>query len=309
MGAPVVRVEGLVKRYGGATALDGVSFEVGKGEVFGLLGPNGAGKTTTVEILEGVRAKTAGVATVLGEDPSDLKRGRSVKRKMGVLPQDFSAFARLTVRENLEFFAGIYDSPVNVPELIGLLKLEEDSQKRFALLSGGSKQRVGVAAALVNDPEIVFLDEPTIGLDPEARRATWKVISDLKDRGKTVVLTTHYMDEAEKLSDRIGILVKGKLAVLGSPAELIGRFGGSKTIVFKNGGDAVFGTLRRFFDGATMEGQDVVLPFENLRDLDVAMGALVGRGLDSDVALRQPTLEEVFLRFAGFRMTESGDAV
>jgi ABC-2 type transport system ATP-binding protein len=308
MSEPVVRVQNLVKRYPETTALDGVSFEVQPAEVFTLLGPNGAGKTTTVEILEGVRQPTAGKVTVLGVDLSDGRGLGEERSRIGVLPQDFNAFARLTVKENLEFFAGIYDNRASVSNLLDLFGLLPHSSTRFSRLSGGLKQRVGVAAALINDPELVFLDEPTTGLDPEVRRSTWGIIKELGGKKKTVILTTHYMEEAQLLSDRIGILVKGKIAALDTPAGLLNKFGGPRAIVFRNGGDSAFGTLRRFFDTVSMEGSDVVLPFEGLRDLEVALTALVGRGLEPEISLRSPTIEEVFLRLAGFGMSESGEA-
>jgi ABC-2 type transport system ATP-binding protein len=303
-----VSVKGLVKHYGETRAVDDVSFEVNRGEIFALLGPNGAGKTTTVEILEGVRRQTGGRVEVLGTDMAEPGRAKEVKRRIGVLPQDFNAFSRLTVNENLEFFAGIYQDPTPVRDLLDLMGIADVARTKFSRLSGGLKQRVGIAMALVNDPEVIFLDEPTTGLDPEARRATWNVIRDLRSKGKTTVLTTHYMEEAGALADRIGIMVKGKLAALDTTDGLLEKFGSGKAIVFKNGGDQAFGTLRRYFDSVSMEGSDVVLPFERLRDLEVALTALVGRGLDLDVSIRSPSVEDVFLKLVGHRVSESGEA-
>ena len=308
MADPVVVARGLTKHYGEIKAVDGVSFEVQQGEVFALLGPNGAGKTTTVELLEGVRLPTGGTVRVLGTDLTDPRAAREVRRRIGVLPQEFNTFARLTVRENLEFFAGIYDNRASVANLLDLMGIASHAGTRFSRLSGGLKQRVGLAAALVNDPDLVFLDEPTAGLDPEIRRATWKVIRELGAKNKTVILTTHYMEEAAQLANRLGIMVQGKIAALDTPAQLLSRIGGGNAMVFRNGGDAVFGTLRRFFDTVSMEGSDVVLPFDRLRDLEVALTALVGRGLEAEVSIRSPTLEDVFLRLAGFKLSESGDA-
>jgi len=305
---PAVAVQNLVKRYGSTTAVDGISFEVQKGEIFALLGPNGAGKTTTVEIIEGVRPATAGTVRVLGHDIFDRDGSRELRNRIGVLPQDFHTLDRLTVKENVEFFAGMYHRHANVDGLLELLEIEDKARVRFGNLSGGLKQRVGVAAALVNDPELIFLDEPTTGLDPEVRRATWKVIQDLKAKGKTIILTTHYMDEAEKLADRIGIIVKGKIAALDTPQSLVSAFGGGRSLVIRNGGDAAFGTLRRFFDEVSMEGTDVVLPIQNTKDIQVALTALVERGLEIEISLRSGSIEDVFLRLSGFRMTESGEA-
>ncbi len=301
-------VKGLVKRYGETVAVNGVSFEVEKGEIFALLGPNGAGKTTTVEILECIRQPTSGSVSVLGRSVAESDGVNEIKKKIGVLPQDFSALGRLTVRENLEFFAGMYEKSVDIGGLLDLLEIGDKSKVRFADLSGGLKQRVGVAASLVNDPELVFLDEPTTGLDPEIRRATWKVIEDLRARDKTIILTSHYMEEAEQLADRIAILVKGKTAAMDTPSNLVRTLGGGREMVFAKAGDGVFGTLRRFFDTVQMEGSDIVLPFNETRDIQVALTALMERGLQADMAIRSANIEDVFLKLAGFRISETGEA-
>jgi ABC-2 type transport system ATP-binding protein len=308
MAEPVASVEGLVKRYDGVAAVDGVSFEVQKGETFALLGPNGAGKTTTIEILECVRKPTAGSVKVLGYSVGAARGVDEIKKRIGVLPQEFSTLGRLTVAENLEFFAGMYDKSVDVMGLLELLEMRDRAKVRFVNLSGGLKQKVGIAAALVNDPELIFLDEPTKGIDSEVRRDTWKVIGDLRAKGKTVILTTHNIAEAEQLADRIGILYRGKIIALDTPAELLGKFGGGKAVIIRSGSDAVFGTLRRFFDNVSMDGSDVVVPIDRLRDLEVALTALVGRGLEAEVTLYSPTLEEVFLKLTGLKMSDSGEA-
>lgn len=308
MAEPVVSVEGLVKRYEGVAAIDGVSFDVQKGEIFALLGPNGAGKTTTMEILECVRRPTAGSVKVLGHSVAGSHEANEIKKRIGVLPQEFSTLGRLTIAENLEFFAAMYGTSVDAMSLLDLLEIRDMAKVRFTNLSRGLKQRVGFAIALVNDPELIFLDEPTTGQDLETRRAMRKAIGNLRARGKTIVLTTHYMAEAEQLADRIGILCGGEIIALDTPAGLLGKFGGGKTAIFKNGGDAVFGTLRRFFDIVSMDGSDVVLPFDRLRDLEVALTALVGRGLEVEVALRSPTMEDVFLKLTGLKMSDTGEA-
>lgn len=308
MAETAVRVQHLIKRYGDVKAVDDISFEVMRGEIFALLGPNGAGKTTTVEILECIRPSTSGQLEVLGKDISDPKAVADLRARIGVLPQDFNTLARLTVKENLQFFAGMYDRSIPVDGLLDLFGLKDKAKARFSSLSGGLKQRVGIAASLVNDPELVFLDEPTTGLDPEVRRATWKVIQDLKARGKTVFLTTHYMDEAERLADRIAIMVRGKIAALDSPGALVKTYGGGRSMVFKDAGDTAFGTLRRYFDDVAMEGKDVVLPFEETRDVQVALTALMERGLQVEMAVRTATIEDVFLKLAGIRITETGEA-
>jgi ABC-2 type transport system ATP-binding protein len=308
MAEPVVSVEGLVKRYGEVAAVDDVSFDVQKGEIFAILGPNGAGKTTTIEILECLRRPTAGSVKVLGHSVASSDGPAEIKKKIGVLPQEFSTLGRLTVKENLEFFAGMYEASADVMGLLDLLEMRDKAKVRFASLSGGLKQRVGIAVALVNDPELLFLDEPTTGLDPEIRRATWKVIEDLRGKGKTVILTTHYMDEAEQLADRVAILVKGKAAAMDTPSLLIRNYGGGRAMVFTSTGEGVFGTLRRFFDTVSMEGPNVVLPFADTRDIQVALTALMERGLKADMTIRSATLEDVFLKLAGFRIATSGEA-
>ena len=308
MAEPTVRVEHLVKRYGELAAVNDISFEVQPGEIFAFLGPNGAGKTTTVEILECLRPLTSGEVRVLGEDVTGPQGVGRIKARIGVLPQDFSALRRLTVRENLELFASMYSNPTSVNELINVFGLQEKAKLRFDTLSGGLKQRVGVAAALVNDPDLVFLDEPTTGLDPEARRATWEVITGLRARGKTVFLTTHYMEEAQELADRIAIIVKGKIAAIGTPEELIKAHGGERVVVFMKAGEVVFGTLRRYFDSVVEKNGDVMLPYTDTKDVEVALNALAERGLKVEMALRSPTIEEVFLKLAGFRITAEGEA-
>ncbi len=308
MAEPVVSVEGLLKRYDRVAAVDGVSFEVQKGEIFALLGPNGAGKTTTIEVLECVRRPTAGSVKVLGRSVEESQGSNEIKKRIGVLPQEFSALRRLTVAENLEFFAAMYDTPVDGMSLLDLLEIRDVAKVRFADLPRGLKQRVGFAVALVNDPELVLFDEPTTGQDLETRRVARKVIEDLRARGKTIILTTHYTAEAEQLADRIGVLNRGKIIALDTPTELLGKFGGSRTVVFRKGGDAVFGTLRRFFDTVSMDGSDVVLPFDRLRDLEVALTSLVGRGLEVEVVLRSPTLEGLFLQLTGSKISDTGEA-
>ncbi len=308
MAESAVKVQRLVKRYGELPALNDISFEVQSGEIFAFLGPNGAGKTTTVEILECLRPLTSGEVTVLGEDVTDSNGIRRIKKRIGVLPQDFNALRRLTVRENLELFADMYGNSDSVSGLIDVFGLQDKAKVRFDALSGGLKQRVGVAAALVNDPDLVFLDEPTTGLDPEIRRATWQVIEGMKGRGKTVFLTTHYMEEAQELADRIAVIIKGKIAAIGTPDELIKKHGGERTVIFKNAGDAVFGTLRRYFDTVTTKEGDILLPYTDTRDVEVALSALAERGLQVEMQLSSPTVEDVFLKLTGFKITAEGEA-
>ena len=232
---PVVDVSGLVKRYGDLTAVDGVSFSVDRGEVFGLVGPNGAGKTTTWEILEGLRTADRGTVRVAGHD---VRRERAkIREVIGVQLQATALFEKLTVRETLEVFGRMYAKAMPVDGLLALVHLEEKEDDWTERLSGGQKQRLAVALALVNDPEVVFLDEPTTGLDPQARRSLWDVIADLRTTGKTVMLTTHYMEEAERLCDRVGVMDHGHILALDSSDRLIRQLGQRDAIEFTANGD------------------------------------------------------------------------
>ncbi len=215
-----VTVEGLQKAYGKVEAVRGVSFEIEVGEVFGLLGPNGAGKTTTVEILEGYRDRDAGLVEVLGADPATA--GADWRQRIGVVLQSGSLYAQLTVVEILRLFAGYYERPRDLDEVIGIVGLEEKRRERVHTLSGGQKRRLDFGLALVGDPELVFLDEPTTGFDPEARRRAGETIRSLRDLGKTILLTTHYLDEAERLCDRVAVLRDGEIAALGRPGRAHG---------------------------------------------------------------------------------------
>src|SRR5215468_3737904 len=218
-----VTVDGLTKSYNGLEALRGVSFEIAQGQIFGLLGPNGAGKTTTVEILEGYRERDGGSVTVLGEDPSSA--GLDWRQRIGVVLQSSSVYDSLTVTENLELFAGYYTRPRPVAEVVELVGLEEKRESRVRSLSGGQRRRLDLGLALVGDPELVFLDEPTTGFDPEARRRAWQTIASLRDLGKTILLTTHYLEEAERLADRVAILRAGRIELAGTTHEVAVRAG------------------------------------------------------------------------------------
>jgi ABC-2 type transport system ATP-binding protein len=218
-----IEVSNLVKVYGSLRAVDGVDCEVRTGEVFSFLGPNGAGKTTTVEILEGLRPRSEGEVRVLGLDPwTQLDRLRT---RIGVIPQDFHFFPKLTPREAVRLYASLFAVKTDVDELLARVELSDKANDHYDTLSGGQHQKLGVALALVNDPELCFLDEPTTGLDPRARRSIWDVIRRLRREGRTVFLTTHYLDEAQQLADRIAIINFGHIMVTGSPDEIISRYG------------------------------------------------------------------------------------
>lgn len=216
---PIIQVDGLRKSYGGLIAVDGVSFDVGSGEVFGILGPNGAGKTTTVEILEGMRAPDSGMALVNGIDVQ--KDPRAVKKVIGIQLQSSAFFDRLNLAEILDVMASIYHKQIDASELLGSVELADRAKSLFRDLSGGQKQRFSVASTLVNDPVLLFLDEPTTGLDPQARRHMWELIKQFKSEGRTVLLTTHYMEEASELCDRVAIMDHGKIVAMDRPAALV----------------------------------------------------------------------------------------
>ena len=218
MASAAIEVRDLRKAYGPVEAVRGLSFEVERGEVYGLLGPNGAGKTTTVEILEGYRARSAGEVRVLGHDPAE--RDRELQQRVGIVLQSCGFYPRVTVREAVEHFSKAYDRPRDPGETINLVGLDEKADSRAKDLSGGQRRRLDLALALVGDPELVFLDEPTTGFDPAARRTAWGVVRTLKELGKTVLLTTHYLDEAQELADRVAIVKEGRIVAEGPPDQL-----------------------------------------------------------------------------------------
>jgi len=221
-----IEVTSLKKHYGQLKAVDDISFSVQNGDIFSLLGPNGAGKTTTVEILEGLRERDTGDVKVLGMDP--WKEGYTLHRRIGVIPQGFRFFDKSTPIEAVKYYAELFDAKVDPDTIIKEVTLEDSKNTIFENLSGGQKQKVGLALALVNSPELLFLDEPTTGLDPQARRTMWAVIRSLKREGRSILLTTHYLEEAQILADKVAIMNKGKIIAAGSPQELIDRYGSGK---------------------------------------------------------------------------------
>src|SRR5439155_7818153 len=247
--------------YGTLEALRGISFDIRAGEIFGLLGPNGAGKTTTVEILEGYRTRNGGSVSVLGEDPAAA--GRAWRERIGVVLQSSSLYETLTVRENLALFAGYYERPRDVGEVVEVVGLEEKSDSPVRKLSGGQKRRLDLGLALVGDPEVIFLDEPTTGFDPEARRRAWDTIRSLRELGKTILLTTHYLDEAERLSDRVAVLREGEIVALGPPAELTSTLPATEIRFRRDGQEVVLHTeeptrlLHELTEEALRAGQEL----------------------------------------------------
>jgi ABC-2 type transport system ATP-binding protein len=302
-----IEVSHLKKVYGDLTAVNDISFAVKTGEIFAFLGPNGAGKTTTVEMIESIRQPTVGSIKLLGKD---IKTNfNDVKEKIGILPQEFHSFERLTVRETLIYFSQLYKKKANVDEIITSLDLESHRNMLYKNLSGGLKQRVGVAIALVNDPEIIFLDEPTTGLDPKARREVWGVIAGLRKKGKTVFLTTHYMEEAEFLADHIAVIHKGKIIAEGTLDDLIRRYGKSSVMHIKNCKDApdVVQMLKREgFDEVSSEGNgDIAVKIGYKERVLEILSHLRHDCIEYDsVDIRRSNLEEVFLTLTGAKLTE-----
>jgi ABC-2 type transport system ATP-binding protein len=272
-----IEVSGLRKAYDGLEALRGIDFRVARGEVYGLLGPNGAGKTTTVEILEGYRARSAGDVSVLGLDPGE--RPAALRRRVGIVLQSCGFYPHLTVREAVEHWASLYPAPREPAEVVSLVGLGQAADRRTRVLSGGQRRRLDLALALVGDPELVFLDEPTTGFDPSARRAAWETIRSLRDLGKTVLLTTHYLDEAQALADRVAIVKDGAILAEGSPAELGAGSVARYRVRYKLGSEAV---ERETSDPTTL-----------LHDVT---GAALARGERlEELSVTRPSLEDVYL--------------
>ena len=271
-----IEVQGLHKSYGEHEAVRGIDFEVRRGEVFGLLGPNGAGKTTTVEILEGYRTRTAGTVSVLGHDPA--ARDPDLRARVGIVLQSSGTYRYLTVRESVAHWAGFYPAPRDVEEVIDIVGLADSAEQQTRRLSGGQQRRLDLALALVGDPELVFLDEPTTGFDPAARRNAWDTVRSLRELGKTVLLTTHYLDEAQALADRVAIIKDGRILVEGPPSAL-GADAGRYVVAYRVGAERV-----------TQETDD---PTALLHELT---GAALARGERlEELSVSRPSLEEVYL--------------
>ncbi len=289
-------VDQLCKRYGDLLAVDDVSFTVAKGEVFAFLGPNGAGKSVTVEVIETIRTPTSGKVTVLGLDVG--KRKAEIVRRIGVLPQDFSSFDRITVRESLRYYARVFGCRADIDALMDLTNLTDKADAQFNTLSGGLKQRLGIAAALVNDPEVVFLDEPTTGLDPHARRQVWDVLKGLKNRGKTVFLTTHYMEEAELLADTVAIISRGRIVAIDAPARLTEKNVEQTRLTLESIDAVALGLIQKMgFVPVRTDNGNIRVPVANADDVRAILDEIQRAGLAlPGLDVRKPNLEEVFLK-------------
>ena len=283
-----ISVRGLRKSYGAVEAVRGIDFEVAKGEVFGLLGPNGAGKTSTVEILEGYRQRDGGEVDVIGFDPG--KAERAFRERIGVVLQSSDLWPSLTVRETHALFAGYYEHPRPIDDVIGLVGLAEKRDARVKTLSGGQKRRLDLGIALVGDPELVFLDEPTTGFDPAARRNAWELVRSLRELGKTVLLTTHYLDEAQQLADRVAVLVGGEIVRIGKPSELTAST--KAQIRYRRDGELV-----------VVETEE---PTRALHELTTAALA-AGRELEA-LEVRRATLEDVYLQLVDEEPGDEGSS-
>jgi len=305
-----IAVESLTKRYGDLPAVNDVSFTVKKGEVFAFLGPNGAGKTTTVEIIETIRTPTSGKVSVLGMDVTTRKR--DIVPRIGVLPQGFSSFDRITVCESIQYYSRLFGCKhADIDGLMDLTSLKDNRDVQFKKLSGGLKQRLGIAIALVNDPEIVFLDEPTTGLDPHARRAVWDVLLGLKRKGKVVFLTTHYMEEAELLADTVAIISRGKIVATGTPDELIERNVHYLCVTLKSVGASALDTIQKMnFKAVQDNHNNIKLRVKHSDDVHEILSAIKCPGTPlPGLDVRKPNLEEVFLGLTGEALRETAPEI
>ena len=294
-----VVVAGLGKSYGSVRAVRGVSFTVARGEIFALLGPNGAGKTTTLEILEGFRTRDAGRAEVLGIDPGDRATARALRERVGLVLQDIAVEPYLTVRETVARNAGYYPAPRDVDEVIALVGLAGQARQKVRVLSGGQQRRLDLALGMIGDPELLFLDEPTTGFDPSARRGAWQIVRALREAGTTIVLTTHYMDEAQALADRVAVMAGGQIVAQGTPSAIGGRDTARTRIRFALPRGSTLGDL----PAAAVPGDDglvTVQTTEPTQTLHRLTGWALGRGTVLDrLTVDRPSLEDVYLRLTG----------
>lgn len=304
--APAISVHNLCKSYGNVKAVDNLNFLIPRGEIFGMLGPNGAGKTTSVEILVGLRRRDGGQIQVLGMDPQ--KCPRQVKARIGVQLQTANLYPRLTVNEIVGLFASFFNAPLPVEYVIEQVGLQEKTDAQVKTLSGGQLQRLALATAMVNDGDLIFLDEPTTGLDPQARRGLWDIILNLKKRGKTVFLTTHYMDEAERLCDRVAIIDNGHIIAMGSPRELIMSNFKEKAVEFyqpeianRSGLENATGVTRIQVEKnmVTLYTTEAAQTIAELMKIALERGTAI-----DDITVRGASLEDVFLKYTGRRLRE-----
>jgi ABC-2 type transport system ATP-binding protein len=302
-----VEISSVRKLYGDLKAVDGVSFSVQEGEVFALLGPNGAGKTTLIEILEGLRKRDEGNVKVLGLDP--WVNGYVLHRRIGVIPQDFTFFDKANPREALEYYAALFGVEIDADEILREVVLDDSAGVLFENLSGGQKQKLGLALALVNSAELLFLDEPTTGLDPNARRAVWDVIRGLRSKGRTVILTTHYLDEAEQLSDRVAIMNHGHVVAMGTSDEIIEAHGSGERLEI-HGTEELAAYLKANTNlNVQSNGKGLIsIAITQKRDALTALTATERSGLEwRDLHTRRDSLDDVFVKLVAGRIDEKGE--
>ena len=303
----MIDVENLTKKYGEFVALDDISFAVKSGEVFSLLGPNGAGKTTTIEVLQGLKTPTSGKVNVLSYDI--YREEKKIKEQIGVMPQNFNAFERLTARENIQLIAEIYGKGDKVEKVLFLTGAKEFQSKLYLNLSGGMKTKVGIGMALVSEAPLLFLDEPTTGLDPQSRREVWNMIEKLKELGKTIVLTSHYMEEVERLSDRAAVIINGQIKFIGEVSTMINDYGGNVKLIAPKDEvtEAILGQeAMRVFDSNSKEGSITGI-FSDKKNAKRAVIGLYEK--DYEVKIIEPSLEEAFMTLSGSKINEEGELV
>jgi ABC-2 type transport system ATP-binding protein len=301
-----IEVSSLVKSYGSLRAVDGISFSVDTGEVFALLGPNGAGKTTTIEILEGLRKMDAGRISVLGLNP--WKDGYALHRKIGIIPQNFTFFERVTAREAIVYYANLFGVKVDPDKILREVLLEDSAKTLFENLSGGQKQKVGLALSLVNSPDLLFLDEPTTGLDPNARRAIWEVIRILKGQGKTVVLTTHYLEEAQQLSDRVAIMNHGQIVAMGTSDEIIADYGSGETLEVRGSQELADAVRAETHLKVDYSRGVISILLRQKEDALTALTAVQRSKLDwGEIRTHQDSLDDVFVKLVRGEIDAQGE--
>jgi ABC-2 type transport system ATP-binding protein len=303
-----IEVSELKKHYGNIKAVDGISFKVNEGEVFGLLGPNGAGKTTAIEIMEGLRERDGGDVKVLGLDP--WKNGYDLHKRIGVIPQQFTFFEKQNPKEAIEYYAALFGVKVDPNEILKEVLLDDSAKNRFENLSGGQKQKMGLALSLVNSPDLLFLDEPTTGLDPNARRAIWEVIRGLKAKGKTIILTTHYLEEAQQLSDRVAIMNLGHIVAMGTADEIIAQHGSGERLEICGSQELAdyirsHTELKVEYDALR---ELMSIPLKQKIDALAALAAAEESNIDwGEIQTRRDSLEDVFIKLVAGAVDESGN--
>ena len=303
-----IEVTLLKKSYGKIKAVDGITFSVSNGEVFALLGPNGAGKTTAIEIMEGLRKRDDGIVKVLGFDP--WKEGHRLHKNIGVIPQDFTFFEKATPREAIRYYSDLFGVKTNPDQLLKEVLLEDSDKVLFENLSGGQKQKTGLALALVNSPELLFLDEPTTGLDPNARRAIWDVIRGFKAKGKTIVLTTHYLDEAQQLSDRVAIMNHGQIVAIGTADEIIEQHGSGERLEIQ-GTEELANYIGENTELVINYNNGIIsIPLNQKIDALAALAAAEQSKLDwGEIRTRRDSLDDVFVKLVSGMVDEHGEII